>query len=493
MTEVTTIVDIMHLKKQGLSKRAVAKRLNISRDTVRKYWDCTRLETSGYGPRAKLIDPYRDYITERLENFPELSAEQLFADIVEKGFEGSKRTVRRYVGEVRPCKHREYKPFETLPGEQAQVDWGHFGTISVEGATYKLYAFVFTLCWSRVSYVEYIIRGDNATFLSCLHRALFYVGGVPQEILFDNAKIVVSERVGTIVRFNENLLHFALSCGFKPKACWTYDAESKGKVESVVKYVRRNFFYGLEFVDLTDLNQRVLNWCNNQANSRVHGTTGEVPWQRLERERNYLRPLTISGKPFVLESRHVTRTSLISVEGNQYSVPSRWARRRVQFRRFESHLELLDGRDTAGTIQLENGRGKRIICDEHYPAHERAKQRTTASNPLQAQFEGLVPEAAAYLQGLSQSRVGTLRDQMERIIALVEDYPPSLVGQAMQRALEYGSFGYGTLKRILQRLEKAPESLPDLNSAEANLLPAELNVDVEKRDLNYYTALEVVQ
>ena len=185
--------------------------------------------------------------------------------------------------------------------------------------------------------------------------------------------------------------------------------------------------------------------------------------------------------------------SLISVEGNQYSAPSRWARRRVQFRRFESHLELLDGRDTAGTIQLENGRGKRIICDEHYPAHERAKQRTTASNPLQAQFEGLVPEAAAYLQGLSQSRVGTLRDQMERIIALVEDYPPSLVGQAMQRALEYGSFGYGTLKRILQRLEKAPESLPDLNSAEANLLPAELNVDVEKRDLNYYTALEVVQ
>ena len=183
-----------------------------------------QLETGSYGPRPKLIDPYEEYITRRLNEYPELSAHQLYDEIKEMGFEGSERTVRRHVAAIRPHKQREYKPFETLPGEQAQVDWGHFGTIVVEGATYKLYAFVFTLCWSRVSYVEFIIRGDTATFLSCLQRALKYVGGVPREIVFDNAKVVVSERVGKIVRFNENLLHFALACGFTPKACWTYDA-----------------------------------------------------------------------------------------------------------------------------------------------------------------------------------------------------------------------------------------------------------------------------
>ena len=493
MTEVETIVNIMQLKQQGLSKRAVAKRLKISRDTVRKYWDCGELSKGSYGPRQKMIDPHRDYITQRLEKFPELSAKQLFEEIKKDGFKGSERTVRRYVEVIRPHKCREYKPFETLPGEQAQVDWGHFGTIVIEGATYKLYAFVFTLCWSRVSYVEFIVRGDTATFLSSLYRALMYVGGVPREIVFDNAKVVVSERVGTIIRFNENLLQYALSCSFTPRACWTYDAESKGKVESVVKYVRRNFFYGLEFNGFTDLNCQALDWCNNRANTRVHGTTGQVPWQRLDDERNYMRPLTALSLPFVLESRYATRTGLISVEGNQYSVPSMWARKRVQFRRYESHLELLDGQDTVDAIKLVYGRGRRIIRDEHYPAHERARERTTASNPLQARFEGLVPEAPAYLQGLSRSRVGILRDQMERIVALAEDYSPAVLSQAMQRALEYRAFGYGTLKRMLKRLETAPESLPNFTGSETEQLSTQLNVDVEKRDLNYYTALGVAQ
>lgn len=278
------MVDIMRLKKQGLSKRAVARRLGISRDSVRKYWDSVQLEAGSYGPRAKLIDPYCDYITQRLDEYPELSAQRLYEEIQEQGYKGSARTVRRYVAPVRPQEHREYKPFETLPGEQAQVDWGHFGTIKVDGAVYKLYAFVFTLCWSRVVYVEFVVRTDMATFLSCMQRALDYIGGVPREIVFDNARVVVSERVGKIIRFNENLLHFSLSFGFTPRACWTYDAESKGKVESQVKYVRRGFFYGREFSDLSDLNRRVLTWCNEKANTRVHGTTGEVPWVRLSEE-----------------------------------------------------------------------------------------------------------------------------------------------------------------------------------------------------------------
>ena len=487
LTEVATIVDIMRLKKQGLSKSAVARRLGISRDTVSKYWNCVQLEPDSYGPRLKLIDPYENYITHRLEEYPELSAQQLYDDIRTKGYKGSKRTVRRHVASSRPRKYREYKPFETLPGEQAQVDWGHFGTIVVEGVTYKLYAFVFTLCWSRVSYVEFVVRTDTATFLSCLHRALAYISGVPREIWFDNAKVVVSERVGKIVRFNENLLHFSLASGFTPRACWTYDAESKGKVESQVKYLRRGFFYGREFSGLADLNYQAHTWCHEKANTRVHGTTGEIPLERLTEEHGHLHPLPAAATlPFVVEDRHASRTNLIAVEGNQYSVPARWARQRIRFRRYENHLELLDGYEVVDTIGLEYGRGKRIIRDEHYPEHERARRRKTPANPLQAKFEGLAPEAAAYLQGLSRSRVGTLRDQMEKHIALAEDYPHSAVSRAMGRALEYGAFGYGTLKGILKRHEVAPESLPDVAGTKAVPLPTDLNVQVEKRDLSYY-------
>ena len=117
MTEVSTIVDIMRLKQQCLSKRAVARRLGVSRDTVRKYWDCTHVERGRYSPRSKVIDPYCDYITARLEKYPELSSQQLFDEITRQGFKGSYRTVRHHVASIRPRDYREYKPFETLPGD----------------------------------------------------------------------------------------------------------------------------------------------------------------------------------------------------------------------------------------------------------------------------------------------------------------------------------------------------------------------------------------
>lgn len=494
MTEVATIVDIVRLKEQGLSQRAVAKRLGVSRTTVSKYWtESTNPEKPRYTDRSQLIDPYRDYIISRLDAYPELSAYRLYKEILKKGFQGSDRTVRRYVQTLRPAIHREYKPFETLPGEQAQVDWGHFGTIVENGARHKLYAFVFTLCWSRVSYVEFIIRGDMATFLSCMNRAFEYIGGVPREVLFDNAKVVVSERVGKIVRFNQNLLQFALSSGFTPLACWTNDPESKGKVESQVKYVRRGFFYGREFRNLDHINQEALVWCNEEANTRVHGTTHEVPFHRLEVERGQLKPLLAPIIPFILGERRATRTGLISVEGNQYSVPSRFASRKVCFRRFEKHLELLDGQEIIGTIPLIYGRGQRIIRDEHYPAHQRAQSRNKASHPLQAKFESLAPEASAYLHGLSQSKIGTLRDQMQSIVELGDVYSPAALSQAMRRALEFKSFGYGVLKRILIRQASAPESLPETPPTKTEPLSESLNVQVEKRDLQYYGTMGAVQ
>lgn len=243
-----------------------------------------------------------------------------------------------------------------------------------------------------------------------------------------------------------------------------------------------------------DLNHQALDWCNNKANIRIHGTTGEVPIERLSDKRSYLQPLSESfAQPFVLEDRRATRTNLISVEGNQYSVPSRWARQRVRFRRYENHLELLDDQGATNTIQFQYGRGKRIIRDEHYPAHELAKQRKTPSNPLQAKFEGLAPEAEAYLQGLSRNRVGSLREQMEKIVALAESYSPPALSQAMQRALKYGAFGYGTLKGILKRYESVPESLPEIAGIETAPLSTNLDVQVEKRDLSYYEELGVAQ
>ncbi|WP_324718085.1 IS21 family transposase [Carboxydochorda subterranea] len=475
-----------HLRDEGFKKVQVAERLGIHRDSVAKYWQGPALpaEPPRYRQRARKIDRYAEYITARLARWPELTAERLYQEIRQQGYTGSRRTVRRFVAAIRPHPVREYKPIETLPGEQAQVDWGHFGTLVVEGARVRLYAFILTLAWSRVIDVEFITSLSMATLAGCLHRAFQYIGGVPRTLLFDNAKTVVAERVGGVVRYQRELLQLAALYGFAPRACWGHDPESKGKVESMVKYVRRGFFYGREFTDLADLNRQVRAWMDEVANARVHATTGAVPWDRLAQEAPHLKPLEVSAPQGILEQRKATRTNLISIEGNRYSVPARFARRPVSYRRFEDHIEILEDGQVVDRIDLVPGRGRVMIRDDHDPQHQTRRQ---PAHPLQARFEALAPSARTYLEGLSRSWSGHLREQMERIVTLAESCPSDVLEQAMQRAIHFEAYGYGILKRLVERLQKTPASLPQPAKPAAQghvVLP--YRVEVERRDLTYY-------
>lgn len=157
--------------------------------------------------RAKKIDSFLAYMQQRLKDWPELTAERLFREIRAQGLDGSRRTVRRYVARIRPevTPKRTYKLFETGPGEQAQVDWGHFGIIVVDGVKKDLYGFAMVLSYSRIRYVEYTTSMDMPTFLSCHERAFDHIGGVPKVIVYDNAKTVSLERVGKVVRYPEVL------------------------------------------------------------------------------------------------------------------------------------------------------------------------------------------------------------------------------------------------------------------------------------------------
>jgi transposase len=493
MTGVWEIVNIQKCREAGLSKTATAQRLALDRGTVAKYWDVVdALKEAPTYQRTSKIEPYKEYITERLEKWPELSAERIFQEIKKQGYKGSARTVRRYLSKLRPKSHREYKPYETLPAEQAQVDWGHFGTIVENGRRVKLYAFVFCLSWSRQRYAEFITSLNMAVFNACLHRAFQYVGGVPQTILFDNAKTVVAERVGTVVRFNPTLLELALRYGFTPNACWINDPESKGKVESNVKYLKNGFYYGREFKDLADLNHQLQTWLKEVANAKVHGTTGKIPQERLIEERNYLKPLPAIEAPLpVYETRKAGKTALISVDNNKYSVPAKLARKTVHFRRYEDRIEILDDEQVVAVHTLVKGKNQVVINDDHYPEHQKMKQRP--KHPLQAEFEALAPVAEEYLQHLSQRREGHLREQMQKIISLKEEYSASEINAAMERALKFGAIGYAKLKSILQKQSQNPNILPTVGSNRANYKLDNLpyQVEVERRDTSYYE--EVIQ
>jgi len=484
---VWEIVKIQELKQAGLYKKTVAEILSMDRGTVAKYWDCSdpQKQKPVYH-RPSILDPYKDYIKERLEKWPKLSAERLFNEIKEKGYSGSDRTVRRYVSTIRPQESREYKPYETLPGEQAQIDWGHMGEIIENGHRKKLYVFVFCLGWSRQRYVEFITSLNSAVFNGCIHRALNYMGGVPETILFDNAKTIVAERVGTAIRFNENLMHVALKYGFTPKACWINDAESKGKVESNVKYVKHGFYYARDFTSVDDLNNQAIKWLETVANAKPHGTTGYVPTEQLIEEQKYLKPLPpIKEALPVKEKRKATKTALISIDTNKYSVPAQFACNTVWYLRYEDRIEILNNKNIITSHPLARGKNQTIINDAHYPLHNRPAQKPR--NALQAKFEALAPEAAEYLQGLSRSRHGHLREQMEKIIDLAKQYDSAVVSKAMERSISFGAFGYGILKRIIDRQVKAPRSLPEPpNNTEKVKFDTPCQIAVERRDMSYY-------
>jgi transposase len=465
----------------------VAKRLGLNRRTVSKYWEG---ETESPTPpeskeRASLATPWLEYIKGRLEQYPELSAKRLCAEVIQRGYRGSERTLRREVAKLRPAKSRIYTPQKTLPGEQAQADWGHMGSTTLCNRVYKLYCFVLTLAWSRLAYVEFVVSLHMATFLASLARALTYVGGVPQVILFDNAKTVVAERVGSIVRFNEDLLHFSLQAGFTPRACWVNDPESKGKVESGIKYVKDGFFYGREWVDVADLNRQVRQWCDHTANCRVHGTTHEIPWDRLREERPYLKPLPRELPTWVMETRQATKDRQISVDGNRYFVPVATPKGVVNFRRYEDRMEILSL--GAGPLVIPLAQGYREV---EVPVDTTKPSRHL--DPLQIQFEGLAPAAPAYLQGLGSARVGQLREQMEKIVALAAVHTPAELDRAMQQALTYRAYGFGILKGILKHLAVVPAP----GGCAAPPAPPRLmvpDVQVERRELDYYEKVRCQQ
>lgn len=342
-------------------------------------------------PRVKKLDPYVPYLERRIEEGV-LNCNKLLDEIRRQGYQGGKSLVKNFVQPYREARQQEATVrFETLPGKQAQVDWGHFGFILHHGRRRRLYAFLMTLGWSRASYLEFTISTDTAWWLRCHIHAFRYFGGVPQDVLHDNPKTAVLDRDtdGTI-HWNPRYLDFAEYYGFTPKACRPYRAQTKGKVESGIRYVRGNFWPGLKFTDLADLNRQALDWLDGTANVRIHGTTGEVPFDRLLLED--LQPL--GSKPdydtSLVSFRYSSKDCLVSYDGNYYSVPWQYARKALEVKETEAgQLIILNAQDDEiACHQVVYGHNQRVVIAAHY--HNIAHNARPAKRPVAIQ---LLPEA----------------------------------------------------------------------------------------------------
>jgi transposase len=377
------VVDVLRLAADGCGLKEIARRTGFSRNTIRKYLRNPSLPR--YGPREtspSKLDPFKEYLQRRAIGEGVWNAERLLRELRELGYGGGKTILKDYLRPLRPPKSaRVVVRYEVPPGEEAQVDFGVFPFVDAAGKRRSVLAFVMVLSFSRALFVEFVQQQDLSTLLKCHLRAFETFGGVPKRVLYDNMKTVVRERDGDRVVFHPRLLDFALLAGYTPKACRPYRAQSKGRVERAIGYLRSSFWPAVRFTDLSDLNRQVGAWLAEVANVRTHGTTNARPVDLLARERGALLPLksTSTFTALLAEERKVGRDAFLNYQGNRYGVPWQYAGRWLSVTETSAHVEIRDERDLVAVHPRGLVRGLTLPLERQYAGAPMGSTRRAGS------------------------------------------------------------------------------------------------------------------
>jgi len=469
---VNEIRELIYRLRQGQGVRELAREQRLSRNTVRKYRDLAAEHGFLDGGRA-LPDgealgrvlgppPAPRHMRSTLEPFVEV-VETLLAGNVEMmaiwqrlrqdhGYTGSYSSVRRYVARAHSKAPEAVCRIETKPGEEAQVDFGSAGPQwdGDSGRRRRAWAFVMTLSWSRHQYVEFVFDQKIETWLSCHERAFRWFGGVPTRVVLDNLKAGVIRPDLHDPVLGEPYRRLAQHYGFMISPNRPHTPRHKGKVESGVHYVKRNFLAGQSFADLEALNERAQRWVLEIAGTRRHGTTHEAPLGRfVQAERATLHPLP--GEPFDLVATYrakVHRDCHVAVDWRYYSVPSRLIGQTVEVYVSRRIVEIYHGMALVATHPVARERGERQTRTEHYPAHKRAFM----DNPPQRcreRAEALGPWCARVVHGLLDERPADRLRSVQALLRLADRVGQARLEAACRRAAHYGDASYRRIKTIL--------------------------------------------
>jgi transposase len=330
--------NICEMKRQGLSISRISQMTDLDRKTIRKYLNDPKVRP--YGPRTPrkgVLNDYKPFLEQRLAAGV-WNAVVLLRELRERGYTGGYTAIKDYVRPLRQeAEHVASRRFETPPGQQAQMDWGHLGRITYADATSQpLSAFVMTLGCSRAMFADVATDQKLPTLLAMHERAFAELGGVPEEILYDNMKTVVLQTLTQGVdergeiRWNPGFIDFARYWGFQPILCRPHRPQTKGKVESGVKYVRRNFLCGRQADSVDDLQRQLTAWVWEVANQRTHGTTHQVVLEAWTQERASLQKASRPAYPLVYhEIRQVASDAYVTFRTNRYAVPWQAAGKQV--------------------------------------------------------------------------------------------------------------------------------------------------------------------
>lgn len=388
---------IRELLRDGIAISEIARRTGADRKTIRRIRAQSGHPAPGQRPpRRRRLDPFAAYLRQRAAAGV-LNATKLFGEVQRQGYDGGVAQVRRFVHPLRPPTAPVVtERFETPPGHQAQVDWTACGRLWHAGQLRSLSAFVLTLGYSRRQYVEFTVRQDLETFLRCHLHAFHYFGGLPHELLYDNLKTAVDHRLadGSIV-WNQRFRDFADYYGFTPRACRPYRAQTKGKVERGIGYLKGHFLLGLDLtsVTLAELNREVVRWLTETADVRIHGTTREQPIARWPAEHLALHVLAGQADydTSYVSQRLVNRDGYLAYRGSRYPVPPEHAGRVVLVKEgVDEQVRIYAGSVMVGAYPLAEPSGQMVTLPGHRAA-VRALNRRRPAPLLDAPTEMLAP------------------------------------------------------------------------------------------------------
>lgn len=432
----------------------IATQLDVHADVVARVLGNFGPRPGTPRPESRVLEPYVSFIDETLEQYPRLVATRLYDMLRDRGYHGSLRALRRLVRKRRPSQRKAYLRLETLPGEQAQVDWAHVGEIVVPGGRRPLWAFVIVLSYSRASWGELVVSMDMASLRRSLVRAAQFFGGSPRQWLFDNAKTVVVERRGTHVRFNDDLLALAAQLHVQPRVCTPREPHEKGRVERAIRYFKERFFAARTFHSIEHGNEQLRRFIDEIAHRRHHPTMPGRPIVDVfeeERGRLLALPDEMPSTDFV-ETLDADKQAFVAFDGNRYSVPHTLASTAVQLRADDRVVRLLHG-DTV--VEHERCWGRKQVIE--LPAHRAGlldEKRAARDLKGRDRLHVEVPAINQLIERwVDQGR--NLGSMVARTIQLLDAYGAPKVRSAVAEMIERGTHDVGALAVLCEQRRRA--------------------------------------
>lgn len=468
----------------------IAAELGIHRDAVELAIEPQRFVNKAYRAHASTLDPYTDFVRMTLEMYPRLRSTRILEMIRQRGYAGSIYPLRRFVRRTRPEGSREaFFRLSMLPGEQGQVDWGHFGSIEIERTKRPLSCFVMVLSYSRAIYARFVLDQTLESFVRCHALAFETFGGTPRQLLYDNLKTAVLERTGDVIRFHPKLLELAGYYHFAPVPVARARGNEKGRVERAIRYLREAFFAARRFHSVADLNAKLDDWIVRVASARIIDRNEPKRTVRDAFEEERPRLLALPKHRFLCDYVKATssgKTPYLRFDGNDYSIPHTLVRKPLTLVVSDSIVRVLDGDEEVARHARSWEKGRQIEEDDHLRGlaeHKRKSREHRGRNRLFASC----PSAETFLSGVARNG-GHLGGTTTRLLHLLAQYRAADLEAALAEAQRRGAFAAEAVAHILDQRQRAKKT----RMPTPVVLPADPRVRdlvLEPRSLDVYDVL----